>query len=202
MAANFPKILYEPPASWGGEYIQDEPTISATIESLRELGDEWRECNLGECEKLTLEAVRSDGQSALYTGHWHTDGYNRNGRYLALIVEPAGDGNYKITDYYDSLDEYNNTKARSQQLTALAAEIAARHGLDPANPAPGGEPDFRDCVRELATLGECHIETARRVFARYMRRARHPQVANSWGGPGRGQGLKPGQAPAVNKKAK
>jgi hypothetical protein len=79
----------------------------------------------------------------------------------------------------------NNTKARSQQLNTLAAEIAARENVDPANPPA----DNRAYITKIMTRGECHRETARAVWARYLRRARHP--LNSWGGAGRGQGRKP-----------
>jgi hypothetical protein len=81
----------------------------------------------------------------------------------------------------------NNTKARSEFLNTLAAEIAARENIDPTNPPT----DTRPYIREIAQRGECHIETARRVWARYLRRARHPINPNAWGGAGRNQGRKP-----------
>jgi hypothetical protein len=80
----------------------------------------------------------------------------------------------------------NNTKARSQLLNALAAEIAARENVDPANPPA----DNRGYIAEIMSRGNCHRETARQVWARYLRRARY-QLVVSWGGAGRGQGRKP-----------
>lgn len=79
----------------------------------------------------------------------------------------------------------NNTRARSNELNSLAAEIAARKNVDPANPPA----DNRAYITEIMLRGDCHRETARQVWARYMRRARHP--LNSWGGAGHGQGRKP-----------
>jgi hypothetical protein len=78
----------------------------------------------------------------------------------------------------------NNTRARSNELNALAAEIAARESIDPASPPA----DNRAYITEIMERGNCHRETARAVWARYLRRARHP--VNSWGGAGRGQGRK------------
>ena len=79
----------------------------------------------------------------------------------------------------------NNTKARSEQLNTLAAEIAARDNIDVTLPM-----DNRPYVIEIMTRGQFHRETARRVWARYCRRARY-QLVVSWGGAGRGQGRKP-----------
>jgi hypothetical protein len=79
----------------------------------------------------------------------------------------------------------NNTKARSEQLNTLAAEIAARENIDPTNPPTDNRPYYR----EIAERGQCHPETARTVWARYMRRARHP--LNNWGGIRPGAGRKP-----------
>ena len=78
----------------------------------------------------------------------------------------------------------NNTRARSEQLRALAEEIAIRESIDPANPST----DNRAYIAEIVTRGECHRETARQVWARFIRRARHP--GSTWGGAGRGQGRK------------
>jgi len=87
----------------------------------------------------------------------------------------------------------NNTRARSNELNTLAAEIAARENID-ANNWPD---DNRVYIAEIAERGNCLTETARRVWSRW--RMRHYVPGNSWGGAGRGQGLKPGQSPAVNK---
>lgn len=78
----------------------------------------------------------------------------------------------------------NNTKARSEQLNALAAEIAARENIDSTSPPA----DNRTYINEIADRGDCHIETARRVWARYLRRSRHP--LNAWGGSRPGAGRK------------
>jgi len=80
----------------------------------------------------------------------------------------------------------NNTKARSEFLNSLAAEIAAREHVDVTQVM-----DSRAYINEIVERGECHRETARAVWARYCRRARHPLNANAWGGAGRGQGRKP-----------
>lgn len=79
----------------------------------------------------------------------------------------------------------NNTKARSEFLNSLAAEIAAREHVDVTQVM-----DSRAYINEIVERGECHRETARAVWARYCRRARY-QLVVSWGGAGRGQGRKP-----------
>jgi hypothetical protein len=82
----------------------------------------------------------------------------------------------------------NNTKARSEQLNALAAEIAARENVDITEPQFG----TRYYADMLATADgwKCKtIEAYRSAWARFLRRSRHP--LNTWGGPGRGQGRKP-----------
>ncbi len=79
----------------------------------------------------------------------------------------------------------NNTKARSEFLNSLAAEIAAREHVDVTQVM-----DSRAYINEIVERGECHRETARAVWARYCRRARYKLVV-SWGGAGRGQGRKP-----------
>ena len=78
----------------------------------------------------------------------------------------------------------NNTRARSNELNALAAEIAARESIDPAIPPA----DNRVYITEIMERGNCHRETARAVWARYLRRARHP--VNDWGGSRPGAGRK------------
>jgi hypothetical protein len=84
----------------------------------------------------------------------------------------------------------NNTRERSEFLQALAAEIATREGIDVNNPPL----DKRKYIQEIAERGQCHIETARTVFNRYLGHARW----GNWGGARPGSGLKPGQSPAVN----
>ena len=82
----------------------------------------------------------------------------------------------------------NNTKARSNELNALAAEIAAREKVDVTEVM-----DSRPYIRELMERGNCHRETARAVWARYCRRARYSLVV-SWGGVRPGAGRKPAKA--------
>jgi hypothetical protein len=91
----------------------------------------------------------------------------------------------------------SNTKARSLELQALAAEIAVREGIDVTNPPK----DARAYITAIAVVGNCHPETARSTWAKHMRRARGVLVAQ-WGGVREGSGLKPGQSPAVNQKRK
>lgn len=79
----------------------------------------------------------------------------------------------------------NNTKARSEFLNSLAAEIAARENVDVTKVM-----DSRAYINEIVERGRCHRETARAVWARYCRRVRY-QLVVSWGGAGRGQGRKP-----------
>jgi hypothetical protein len=78
----------------------------------------------------------------------------------------------------------NNTKARSEQLNALAAEIAAREHIDPNN----WPDDNRAYIAEISERGNCITETARSVWARW--RMRHYIPGKGWGGSGRGQGRK------------
>lgn len=86
----------------------------------------------------------------------------------------------------------NNTRARSNELNALAAEIATREQVDPTVwPA-----DNRPYINEIMERGHCHKETARCVWSRWLRRARHPDNIAAWGGARAGAGRKPGIAPA------
>ena len=80
-----------------------------------------------------------------------------------------------------------NTKARHEFLYSLAAEIAAREKVNPFDwPA-----DNRPYITEIMERGDCHKETARSVWSKWLRRNRHPDNATKWGGAGRGQGRKP-----------
>ena len=84
----------------------------------------------------------------------------------------------------------NNTRARSNELNALAAEIAAREQVDPTEwPA-----DNRRYIVEIMERGHCHKETARAVWSRWLRRARHPDNIAQWGGARVGAGRKPAEA--------
>lgn len=78
-----------------------------------------------------------------------------------------------------------NTKQRSDFLMSLAAEIAARDNIDITNPPL----DNRAYLYEIAKRGNCHHETARQIWAKFMRHERHKVV--SWGGEREGAGRKP-----------
>ena len=82
-------------------------------------------------------------------------------------------------------------KAQSEETRALVAEIAARDGVIPGYPLD----DNRPYIREIARRAGVTISLARWLWARYMR----GDTPGAWGGAGRGQGLKPGQAPEVAK---
>jgi len=72
----------------------------------------------------------------------------------------------------------NNTRARSNELNSLAAEIAVRDNINPAD----YDRDNRPIIAEIMERGKCHRETARSVWARWLRRARHPDKIAQWGG--------------------
>ncbi len=80
-----------------------------------------------------------------------------------------------------------NTKARSEQINSLAAELAAREDVDVTNPANG----TRYYAEILADMDgrQNGIEAYRQAWARYLRRARHP--VNPRGGARPGAGRKP-----------
>lgn len=80
----------------------------------------------------------------------------------------------------------NNTRARSNELNALAAEIAARENVNPFD----FDRDNRPYIAEIMSRGNCHKETARAVWARWLRRNRHPDKAAQWGGTRAGSGRK------------
>jgi hypothetical protein len=80
----------------------------------------------------------------------------------------------------------SNTKARSNELNTLAAEIAARENINPHD----YDRDNRPYITEIMERGECHKETARSVWSKWLRRNRHPNMAAQWGGTREGAGRK------------
>jgi hypothetical protein len=82
----------------------------------------------------------------------------------------------------------NNTRARSDEIKALAAEIATRENVYVTAPAH----DTRYYAELLAELDgrQNGIEAYRIAWARYLRRARHP-LNETWGGARPGAGRKP-----------
>jgi hypothetical protein len=79
-----------------------------------------------------------------------------------------------------------NTRARHEELYSLAAEIAARENINPFDPPADSRPYFT----EIQERGKCHKETARGVWAKWMRRNRHPDNRSTWGGSRPGAGRK------------
>ena len=77
-----------------------------------------------------------------------------------------------------------NTKARHQQIQALAFEIL--EDVDVTGPYP-----FRELAKQLAARADCHIDTAKRNLAKAARRMRHPDWKPQWGGPREGAGRPP-----------
>ena len=85
-------------------------------------------------------------------------------------------------------------KAQSEQTRALVAEIAERDGIIPGAVV---DDNYR-YYREIAQRAGVTMSAARFLWQRFLA----GDIPGAWGGAGRGQGLKPGQAPEVNKKRK
>jgi hypothetical protein len=83
-----------------------------------------------------------------------------------------------------------NTKSRSEQLQALAAEIVAASGVSLTERA-----ELRPLYRLMAEKSGCHYTTAKQHIAKAMRRARGKLVESGWGGYREGSGR-----PKENKK--
>lgn len=86
-----------------------------------------------------------------------------------------------------------NTKARSEQINSLAAELAARENVNPAEGAPHDTRYYANLLAEMDGR-QNGIEAYRQAWARYLRRARHP--VNPRGGARPGAGRKPTPVPA------
>lgn len=71
----------------------------------------------------------------------------------------------------------SNTKARSEELQALAAEIVAASGVSLTERA-----ELRPLYKLMAKKSGCHYTTAKQHIAKAMRRARGKLVESGWGG--------------------
>lgn len=80
----------------------------------------------------------------------------------------------------------NNTKARHLEIyTAAAAAIEAAGGVEKIDKLPELEriTTLKNLYKQVETAADCHKETARKVVARAMRKARYGlMVAHGWGG--------------------
>ena len=100
--SKFPDRIYQTHENWGETQYADWDTMYDIIESLKELGEDWEDVSISDCEVHKLIKPIEEGR-AVYTGGWITDGYNRNGRSEIVIFETdeKNDG-YFIR--YDSFD--------------------------------------------------------------------------------------------------
>lgn len=71
----------------------------------------------------------------------------------------------------------NNTKARSEELQTLAAEILAASGVDVTERV-----EIRPLAKLMSDKAGCHYTTAKQHIARAVRRARGKLVEPGWGG--------------------
>lgn len=76
-----------------------------------------------------------------------------------------------------------NTKARHEELAAIAAAILTASGADITGPV-----SIAPMIPEMVERGQCHPGTARNHLARAVRRARGQLVASGWGGAREGAG--------------
>lgn len=76
-----------------------------------------------------------------------------------------------------------NTKARSQELATLAAEILAASGISLTETAP-----IRTLAKLMADRSGCHYTTAKQHITKAIRRARHDLQPIEWGGKREGAG--------------
>lgn len=77
----------------------------------------------------------------------------------------------------------NNTKERSSELAAIAAEILTASGADITDSV-----SIAPMVETMTARTGCHTDTARRHLARAVRRARGELVKARWGGARDGAG--------------
>ncbi len=78
-----------------------------------------------------------------------------------------------------------NTKARSQYLQSIAAEIVAAAGIDVSVQVPADV--RRRLMGQMVERAACHPDTAKRKIMRAIRLARGELVAQ-WGGAREGAG--------------
>ncbi len=104
---DFPDSIYSTNDNWGSDtYFCTFREMEKVIESLRELGDDWENVSLSECGDYSLIRVLEDG-TALYEGEWHTDGYQRNGRYSAVIFRHDDENGYfERIESYDTISDF------------------------------------------------------------------------------------------------
>jgi hypothetical protein len=76
-----------------------------------------------------------------------------------------------------------NTKARSEELQTLAAEIVAASGVSLTERV-----ELRPLAKLMAERSGCHYTTAKQHIAKAMRRARHKFQPAEWGGKRDGAG--------------
>lgn len=115
MAKKFADTIYETPSNsennWGETVVADGKRMDEVIESLKELGEDWERCEIGDCTEYDLIRDLGNG-NALYEGGWHTDGYNRNGRYSGVVfTHETENGFYKEVESYDSVAEFERENA-------------------------------------------------------------------------------------------
>lgn len=105
MGRKFAQTIYESHENWGETLYADKRLMDETIESLRELGEGWEDCEISECKQYDLIRVLENGQ-ALYEAPWHTDGYNRNGRNGAAIFKHAKESRcYTFVESFDNVPD-------------------------------------------------------------------------------------------------
>lgn len=77
----------------------------------------------------------------------------------------------------------SNTKARSEELQAMAAAIVAASGISLTERV-----ELRPLYKLMAEKSGCHYTTAKQHVAKAMRRARGKLVESGWGGYRKGAG--------------
>ncbi len=97
----FSEYIYETPDDWGETTVADKPHIQKTIKSLRELGEDWKNCSADDCTELRFIA-EVNGKAVYETLHVRHPEYR---------VFTQANGFYAQVE---SLDAANDTEAIAQ----------------------------------------------------------------------------------------
>lgn len=116
--SKFPENIYGTPRNWGNEIqYADHETMEGIVRSLSELGYDWVNVSISDCQEHTLINILPNGMAA-YSGGWITDGYNRNSR-REIVVFNSDEQNEGYFIHADSFDP----KRDSAGIKALGVKL-------------------------------------------------------------------------------
>ena len=115
----FAQTIYRSHENWGETVYADEKGMTETIASLHDLGDEWTECEIGDCEEFRL--VKEVGKYGIYSKL-----YSKS-QFVALVHHNK---NYysEVMFYSDDLEELTQEINESIERSKAAAVLGSRGG--------------------------------------------------------------------------